>query len=64
MFAIIGIWGSRERKVRASYLFFLYTLFGSVLMLLGILLIYCQVGSTDFLTLYNTKFETYTQIIL
>ena len=33
-------------------------------MLLGILLIYCQVGSTDFLTLYNTKFETYTQIIL
>ena len=30
MFAIIGIWGPRERKVRASYLFFLYTLFGSV----------------------------------
>jgi NADH-quinone oxidoreductase subunit M len=37
MFIIIGIWGSRERKIRASYMFFLYTLFGSVLMLLSIL---------------------------
>ena len=40
MFLIIGIWGSRERKIRASYFFFLYTLLGSVLMLLGIFYIY------------------------
>jgi len=33
MFIIIGVWGSRERKVRAAYMFFLYTLLGSVLML-------------------------------
>ena len=39
MFIIIGVWGSRERKIRAAYQFFLYTLFGSVLMLLAILLI-------------------------
>ena len=34
MFFIIGVWGSRERKISAAYQFFLYTLFGSVLMLL------------------------------
>ena len=36
MFLIIGIWGSRERKIKASYFFFIYTLFGSLVMLLGI----------------------------
>ena len=35
-YVIIGIYGSRERKIRASYFFFLYTLIGSVLILLGI----------------------------
>ena len=40
MFLIIGIWGSRRRKIRASYLLFFYTLFGSVLMLIGIMSIY------------------------
>ena len=42
MFLIIGVWGSRERKIRAAYQFFLYTLIGSVLMLLAILFIYFQ----------------------
>ena len=40
MFLIVGLWGSRERKIRAAYFFFLYTLFGSILMLLSILYIY------------------------
>ena len=40
MFIIIGVYGSRERKIRAAYMFFLYTLLGSVLMLLAILWIY------------------------
>ena len=48
MFIIIGIWGSRERKVRAAYMLFLYTLLGSVFMLLAILYIYSVVGSTDY----------------
>jgi NADH:ubiquinone oxidoreductase subunit 4 (subunit M) len=48
MFIIIGVWGSRERKVRAAYMFFLYTLIGSVLMLLSILYIYFKVGTTDY----------------
>ena len=53
MYLIIGIWGSRERKIRAAYFFFLYTLLGSVLMLLGILYLYYQVGTTDYETLLS-----------
>lgn len=61
MFIIIGVWGSRERKVRASYMFFLYTLFGSVLMLLSILYIYFVVGSTDYEALLAFDFSFYEQ---
>ena len=46
MFLIIGIWGG-ERRVYAAYKFFLYTLLGSVLMLVAILTIYFQIGTTD-----------------
>lgn len=45
MFLIIGIWGSRDRKIHAAYQFFLYTLFGSVIMLLALLYIYIKIGS-------------------
>ena len=46
MFLIIGIWGG-PRRVYAAFKFFLYTLLGSVLMLLAILAIYWQLGTTD-----------------
>ena len=64
MFFIIGIWGSRERKIRAAYQFFLYTLFGSVLMLLAILLIYFQAGTTDYQILITTSFSEKRQLLL
>ena len=64
MFLIIGVWGSRERKIRAAYQFFLYTLVGSLFMLLAILVIYCQTGTTDLLTLYTTPFSESRQLIL
>ena len=64
MFIIIGVWGSRERKIRAAYQFFLYTLFGSVLMLLAILLIYFQTGTTDLQILYTTSFSETREILL
>jgi proton-translocating NADH-quinone oxidoreductase chain M len=64
MFIIIGVWGSRERKIRAAYQFFLYTLFGSVLMLLAILLIYFQAGTTDLEILYTTTFSETRQLLL
>jgi NADH-quinone oxidoreductase subunit M len=46
MFLIIGVWGGK-RRVYAAFKFFLYTLLGSVLMLLAIIAIYWQVGTTD-----------------
>jgi len=61
MFIIIGVWGSRERKIRASYMFFLYTLLGSVLMLLSILYIYFTVGTTDYETLLAYSFSSNEQ---
>nr|YP_005090325.1 NADH dehydrogenase subunit 4 [Phaeodactylum tricornutum]ADY18501.1 NADH dehydrogenase subunit 4 [Phaeodactylum tricornutum] len=64
MFLIIGIWGSRERKVLASYYFFLYTLFGSVLMLLSVLYIYWQVGTTDYQLLLAFSFSEQEQKFL
>nr|YP_009646659.1 NADH dehydrogenase subunit 4 [Chloropicon laureae]QBX98563.1 NADH dehydrogenase subunit 4 [Chloropicon laureae] len=64
MFFIIGIFGSRERKIRAAYQFFLYTLLGSVLMLLGILMIYNQTGTTQVELLYAQEFSELSQIIL
>lgn len=64
MFIIIGVWGSRERKIRAAYQFFLYTFFGSVLMLLAVLLIFFQAGSTDLQILYTTPFSEKRELLL
>jgi len=64
MFLIIGIWGSRERKIRASYFFFLYTLLGSVLMLLGVLYLFFQVGSTDYESLLTVSLSLTEQKFL
>jgi len=64
MFLIVGIWGSRERKMLASYYFFLYTLLGSVVMLLSILYIYNQVGTTDYEILLTFVFSDLEQKIL
>ena len=60
MFLIIGVWGGKDR-VYASYKFFLYTLLGSVLMLLAIMAMYWQAGSTDITTLLAYKFPPQMQ---
>ncbi len=52
MFLIIGIWGG-ERRVYSAFKFFLYTLLGSVLMLVAIISIYWMVGTTDVIELYE-----------
>lgn len=64
MFLVIGIWGSRMERVKASYQFFFYTLVGSLFMLLGILCIYSYVGSTDYYLLINTDFSNNRQLFL
>lgn len=55
VFLMIGIWGSRERKIRAFYLFFFYTLIGSFFMLLAILYIYNKVGTLNVENVYYYK---------
>lgn len=64
MFLIIGLWGSRERKTLAAYYFFIYTLLGSVVMLLSILYIYTQVGTTEYEILLTFIFSDCEQKIL
>ena len=60
MFLIIGVWGG-PRRVYASFKFFLYTLLGSVLMLLAIMAMYWDAGTTDIPTLLNHSFPASMQ---
>ena len=64
MYLIVGTWGSRERKIRAAYFFFIYTLLGSVLMLLSILYIFYQVGTTNYEVLLTFIFSKTEQKLL
>lgn len=64
MFLIIGIWGSRQRKIHASYQFFLYTFFGSIFMLLSIIIIYLHIGSTNYELMLISDFDEYYQKFL
>ena len=61
MFLIIGVWGG-PRRVYASFKFFLYTFGGSVLMLLAIMAMYWQAGTTDIPTLLHYAFPRALQI--
>ncbi|MDX8532241.1 NADH-quinone oxidoreductase subunit M [Mesorhizobium sp. VK25A] len=60
MFIIIGVWGGK-RRVYASFKFFLYTLAGSVLMLLAIMAMFFQSGTTDIPTLLTHHFPANMQ---
>lgn len=64
MFLIIGLWGSRERKIRAVYLFFFYTLASSVLLLVGIFYIYNQVGTFSLEYIMSWNFSETEQRLL
>ena len=63
MFLIIGIWGG-ERRVYSAFKFFLYTLLGSVLMLVAIISIYWMTGTTDVTYLYNIGIDAKYQNLL
>ena len=63
MYLIIGIWGG-ARRIYASYKFFLYTLLGSVLMLVAMLWMAQAAGSTDIPTLMNFDFPAEAQVWL
>ena len=63
MFLIIGIWGG-ARRVYSAFKFFLYTLLGSVLMLVAIISIYWISGTTDVAQLYELGIDTNYQNLL
>ena len=63
MFLIIGIWGG-ARRVYSAFKFFLYTLLGSVLMLVAIISIYWLTGTTDVIELYSLGIEAKYQNLL
>ncbi len=63
MFLIIGIWGGKER-IYASFKFFLYTFLGSVLMLVAMVAMFADAGTTDIPTLMNHAFGSETFSIL
>jgi NADH-quinone oxidoreductase subunit M len=63
MFIIIGVWGGK-RRIYASYKFFLYTLLGSVLMLLAMMAMYWEAGTFDIPTLLAYEFPAQMQFWL
>ncbi|HET6142437.1 MAG TPA: NADH-quinone oxidoreductase subunit M [Candidatus Acidoferrales bacterium] len=67
MYFLIGVWGS-DRRLYAAIKFFLYTLVGSVIMLLGVLALYFKAGANTFdmptLLASASKFDTHTQVLL
>ena len=63
MYLIIGIWGGQDR-IYASYKFFLYTLLGSVVMLIAMLWMIQFAGTADIPTLLNTDFPVQAQTLL
>ncbi len=63
MFIIIGVWGG-ARRVYSAFKFFLYTLLGSVLMLVAVLTMWSMGGTTDMPTLMQTAFQPSLQIWL
>jgi len=64
LFLIIIVYGSGEARIRSALLFFLYTLAGSLFMLLAILQIYSYVGSTDFQIISLSEINLDSQKIL
>lgn len=63
MYLIIGVWGG-PRRIYSAIKFFLYTFVGSVLMLVGILVLYFHTGTSDILTLMKTSYPYKMQLWL
>jgi len=64
MFLLILLWGSRQRKVHAAYLFFFYTAVGSFFLLLGLLFLFFKTNTLFLPTLLVTTLDKPTQLIL
>jgi len=63
MFLLIGVWGSRSRKIYAAYQFFIYTLLGSIFILIAIICILYNKGTTSMDFFLNSYFFNNRQLI-
>jgi NADH-ubiquinone oxidoreductase chain 4 len=63
LFLLIGMYGSNN-KVRASFYLFLYTLLGSLFLLLSILFMLTLIGATDFDIIFKSNLNYHTQVLL
>ena len=64
MFLLIGGWGSHTRKIKASYYFFLYTFFGSLFILFGLLFLFIQFGTLNYFTLLQFEISFSNQMLI
>jgi NADH-quinone oxidoreductase subunit M len=64
MIFLIAIWGSRYRRIKAIFYFFIYTFAGSLLMLFGLIIIYYKIGNTNFLILSFQVWDFWLEKIL
>jgi len=64
IFLIIGIWGSRQEKITASLQFFIYTLFGSLFMLLSLIFIFLTIGTTNIWAIKTYEFPVLTERLI
>lgn len=61
MYLLIGFYGSRERRIRSSYMLFLYTLVSSIILFVAILYIYFKFGTTDYLVLKTVQLDPFAE---
>jgi proton-translocating NADH-quinone oxidoreductase chain M len=67
LFVSIVLWGSSDRKIKAAFMLFIYTIFSSLLFIVAIFTIYLEVGSTNFFSLFlysNLGFSFFKQKFL
>jgi NADH:ubiquinone oxidoreductase subunit 4 (subunit M) len=64
MLFFIGILGLHERKIKAIYMFYVYTLLGSFFMFLGIIIIIFAIGNTAVLSISNYNLPFNKQLFL
>ncbi len=64
MYFLIGCWGARERRLHAAYSFFLFTLIGSLFMLVGLIFCHLTSGTTNYGELLEYNFNPYREMII
>jgi NADH:ubiquinone oxidoreductase subunit 4 (subunit M) len=64
IYFLVLFFGSRERRVRASYMISIYTLLGSIFLFFNLLYIYSKTGTTDYEVLLNIQLSAEDQIFI